>query len=157
MPMTTRKSTAGRPPRRRRARPAGRPAHREGEAVRTRSLCAIVALICVLAAIGLAAGCGGDDTPASPQGATVTGQASTAAATVAAPTDVEIEEAVRLYQEVFGFTEEEARCILTKTAELSEGGAAADLAAADPTTGQRILRECGIDPATVSSRLGEGP
>lgn len=123
----------------------------------TRALRILAASLAVVVSTGLIAGCGADDTPAFPEGPTVTGQATTAAATVAAPTDAEVEEAVRLYQEVFGFTEDQARCILAKTAELSDGGAAADLAAADPTTGERILRECGIDPATVSSRLGEVP
>jgi hypothetical protein len=111
--------------------------------VSSRALRALVALIAIIAIAGLVAGCGGDDAPASRDTATAPG----------AP-DADIAAAIALYQSYFGFTEQQARCIIDKTiasGDVDTGDPSAILAAG----GLKIFEECGIDRDAFTKRFGD--
>jgi hypothetical protein len=124
------------------------------------------ALIAMLLVIGLAA-CGGDDEPAEGGAVTVTEQVTVTAGDGGTPpagdqdaaeplAGDEIDQAVAVYRQFFGFTEEQARCVITRAQELSEFDSG-DPSAFITAGGLQIFQDCGIDLAEFAGRFGTQP
>lgn len=142
--------------------------------MRFRSPRVLVAVLATVVATGLIAGCGGDDEPAAQQTATVTEQVTVtvpgAVTAPEAPADggadpsgetttlsaEEVETAVQAYQGFFGFTEEQARCVVEEAQRLQA------LDADDPTAflasgGLELFSKCGIDIEDIVAKFGGLP
>lgn len=148
--------------------------------VSTRLAGAVIALV---AALALVAGCGGGDSSeassAAPETVTVTAEAPvtepvdiTAAAPVEAPAgeptgrpsggDVDpegMQAVVDLYKESLGLSDTEARCVLDKAMKLEDigdlSGPAPDMGALMGSGIMSVFTDCGIDLNTLIERMSQ--
>jgi hypothetical protein len=139
--------------------------------VTSRSPRALIAVLAVVLATVVVAGCGGGDEAVSqaPQTVTeqvtVTAQPDPSAAQQPAdePTDVsgetvrlpddEVESAIQIYQAFFGFTEEQARCLVGEAQRL-EALDPQDPAAFLAAGGLEMFSKCGVDFTDFAERFG---
>lgn len=139
----------------------------------------LTALIAMVAAVGLVAACGGDDEPAAEpvtvtervtepdfdaipgpdEGSGSEGSGSDGSGSdggTGTISDEELDAAVRAYT-AFGFTEDQARCVIQRAQELSETVDTEDPSAVIGAGGLEIFSDCGIDLADIASQFGGTP
>lgn len=153
--------------------------------MRTRRTRLAACAAAVVLGAGVIAGCGGDDE--EPTATTVTEQVTVTAGTEAVPDDTatesvpevipggapesgddggtsgnrpsdeELQQAIDAYVQFFGFTEDQARCLIEASLELSESVDPNDPSSILGSDAFELLQRCDIDPADLASQFGGTP
>ncbi|MEQ9093452.1 MAG: hypothetical protein RLN63_05045 [Miltoncostaeaceae bacterium] len=75
----------------------------------------------------------------------------------AAPTDEEIDQAVQAYMQILGLSEDQARCMIEGSLELSENIDPDNPAAILGSGAFELFERCDINPADLASQFGGTP
>jgi hypothetical protein len=116
----------------------------------------LAALIAVFAVLAAATACGGDDAAVTVTERITVGTDGVPLAAPDAPAGDDLDAAAVAYREFFGFTEEQARCVVDRARALPEFDPE-DPSALITAAGLQIFQDCGVDLAEFAGRFGGQP
>jgi len=103
----------------------------------------------------LVTSCGGDDNTTTVEPPSSEDQDSDTSSTIVT-SEAGIDAIVQTWVQL-GFTEDQARCLVEKTSEVSSQIESTDpdaISAADQNLVERLMKDCGIDDASLKGTLG---